>query len=90
MIMAKLNLNGYSEANISQKNWYYDRVMRLNYNYSAPKMEYAGNTAWMDPNNMWWPIPQSVITANTLGRINQNAGYDGAELNVPPLETIPQ
>ena len=90
MIMAKQNLNGYSEATIHQKNWYHDRVMRVNYNYSNPKMEYAGNTAWIDPHNMWWPIPQSVITANTLGRINQNVGYDGADLNVPPLETIPE
>jgi len=43
----------------------------------------------MDPKHFLWPIPQTVITANTMGVINQNFGYDGFENNVPPLETIP-
>jgi len=42
----------------------------------------------MAPFHVLWPIPESIITANTLGTINQNLGYDGAEYNVPPLETI--
>jgi hypothetical protein len=37
-----------------------------------------------------WPIPQSAISANTDGRINQNIGYTGADLNVPPLDAIPE
>ena len=36
-----------------------------------------------------WPIPQSAIKANTDGRINQNIGYSGADLNVPALDVIP-
>jgi starch-binding outer membrane protein, SusD/RagB family len=87
-IMAKLNLGGYSLAAITQKNWYYDRVMRVNYFYN-PAITYFGITAKLLPNNIFWPIPSSVITANTLGRINQNIGYDGDNLNVPPLEVIP-
>jgi hypothetical protein len=35
-----------------------------------------------------WPVNSTVILANTLGVINQNKGYAGAERNVPPLETI--
>ena len=37
-----------------------------------------------------WPIPQSAILGNTDGRINQNIGYSGADLNVPALDAIPE
>jgi len=36
-----------------------------------------------------WPIPQSAIDGNSDGRINQNIGYTGAELNIPALDKIP-
>jgi hypothetical protein len=88
-IFAKLNKDGYSLATISDKNWYYDRVKKDNPFFSPPLYVFWDNTATIYPYNMLWPIPQSVITANTLGRINQNTGYAGAEQNVPPLETIP-
>lgn len=88
-IFAKLNKDGYSLSTISEKNWYYDRVMRDNPFFSPPLYVFWDNTATIYPYNMLWPIPQSVITANTLGKINQNIGYAGAESNVPPLETIP-
>jgi hypothetical protein len=86
-IMAELR-DGYSLSNFSQKNWYYDRVMRLNSHYSEPVFQFYGNTAGLEPYHVLWPIPQSVITANTMGTINQNIGYDGAENNIAPLETI--
>lgn len=88
-ILANLNKDGYSTATITQKNWYHDRVMKFNPFYHPPVYTFWGNTATLHPNHILWPIPQSVITANTLGRINQNIGYDGDELNEPPLETIP-
>jgi len=88
-IMAKQNLNGYSIESISEKNWFYDRVIRINDFYSAPKYVFRENEANISPHHMLWPISQEVITANTLGRINQNLGYDGAELNEPALQTIP-
>lgn len=87
--MAKMNRDGYSLANISSKNWFHDRVMRVNDHYHPPKYAFWDVTATLLPHHMLWPVPQSVITANTLGRINQNEGYDGDELNEPPLETIP-
>jgi len=88
-IMAKLNLSGYSLNNISEKNWYYDRVMKYNNWYSEPRYSRIGGPkAFISPYNIYWPIPQSIINANTMGRINQNIGYQGAENNVPPIETI--
>lgn len=87
-IFGKLNRDGYSLANISDKNWYYDRIMRVNHFYHPPLYSYYGIEAHMSPYNMLWPISQKVITANTLGIINQNIGYEGADKNIPPLETI--
>jgi hypothetical protein len=88
-IFGKLNRNGYSLSTISQKNWLYDRTIQKNPFFSPPLYNFFDNTATIFPYNFLWPIPQSVITANTLGRINQNIGYAGAELNVAPLDKIP-
>jgi hypothetical protein len=88
-IMAILNIGGYNLENFSQKNWWYDRLMRVNDIYDIPPGTWwRSQTPRIEPYNVYWPIPQSVITANTLGTINQNVGYVGAENNVPPLETI--
>lgn len=86
-ILAKQNKSGYSLADFSQKNFYYDRVRRCNKLYDQ-KVSYIGNTADIAPFHVLWPIPSSIITANTMGVINQNIGYDGAANNKPPLETI--
>ena len=86
--MADLGINGYNLTNFSQNNWYYDRVMKYNHLYHPPKLEWYGNTATIEPYHVLWPIPQSVITANTLGTINQNEGYAGSGNNAPPVETI--
>ena len=86
-IAAKSGYGGYSLNNFSQKNYYHDRVMKYNNTYEK-KVEFLGNVANLAPFHVLWPIPSKVITANTLGVINQNEGYDGADANVPPLTTI--
>lgn len=86
-MFAAQNKNGYSLSSISEKNYFYDRVKRYNPTYDQ-KIELLGNVANMAPFHMLWPIPSSVITANTLGVINQNKGYDGYEKNKPALESI--
>jgi hypothetical protein len=85
-IMAKMNRGGYSLANFSEKNWFYDRVMAKNIFYTIATI--GTYTFYMAPYHALWPISINVITANTLGHINQNAGYEGAQTNIPPLETI--
>ena len=86
-ILAKLNKDGYSLNSFSEKNWWYDRVIELNEMYTI-KPILDGNTPKVEPYHVLWPIDNNVILANSLGRINQNKGYSGAENNQPPLETI--
>ena len=33
--------------------------------------------------NLFWPIPNSAITANTGARLRQNYGYDGYDEAIP-------
>lgn len=48
----------------------------------------SGDEFTMSPFHVLWPIPQTVIDANSMGVINQNEGYTGYDNNVPPVETI--
>ncbi|MDL2213686.1 RagB/SusD family nutrient uptake outer membrane protein [Bacteroides sp. OttesenSCG-928-J23] len=41
----------------------------------------------MDKCNVYWPIPNSSITANNRGQLAQNYGYDGYDPSVPMWET---
>lgn len=86
-ILAKLNRGGYSLSNFSEKNYFYDRLMKYNSFYTS-KPSMLDNSAKIAPFHVLWPVPANVITANTLGRINQNVGYVGAESNMTPLQTI--
>jgi len=86
-MFAEQNLKGYTVANFSEKNYYFDRLKRHNPTYDQ-KIEMLGNVANIGPFHVLWPIPSTVITANTKGIINQNKGYDGAARNIPPLEEI--
>ncbi|MCE2758120.1 MAG: hypothetical protein LW706_09290 [Chitinophagaceae bacterium] len=48
-----------------------------------------GDQYTMSPYHVLWPIPRPAILANSLGVINQNIGYSGAEKNKPALDKIP-
>src|SRR5699024_9798580 len=104
-IMAKKGINGYSEENLHENNWWYDRVVEYNSFYpqytgdkttsflglSLPvgnNLEVIGQSPYISPYNYLWPIDDGLISANTLGRINQNLGYDGAGNNEPPKDQI--
>ena len=88
-ILAKRGEKGYSLATISEKNWFYDRVSKLNDFYlRSTEVNSLGQSPNIQPYHFQWPISDAIITANTLGRINQNKGYVGAASNKPALETI--
>lgn len=73
----------YSLANFSTNNFWYDRVIEKNKFYRdqvrAPFHNYRV-AEWI----VLWPISAAAINANSLGHINQNLGYPGAETNIKP------
>ncbi len=75
----------YSLSNISQDNFYYDRVNDISDFYNKNVPTNPGNYFTVSPHHIYWPIQEDVIKSNTDGVINQNEGYPGSEDNVPPL-----
>lgn len=77
----------YSMTNFSSDNFWYDRIIEKNRFYSenvvAPFYTYR-----VAPWIVLWPIPADAINANTMGHINQNKGYPGAENNITPRKWI--
>jgi hypothetical protein len=78
----------YSINNYGTNNFYYDWIMEKNNFYRKNIRANNGQIYKMSPYHSMWPIPQDGINANIDGRINQNFGYDGYALNVPPLKAI--
>ncbi len=88
-IMAKSGINGYNLNNFHENNFFYDRTISTNVHWRTNyKPTYTTQAFQLSPFHVLWPIPETAITSNTKGRINQNLGYSGAEANIPPLEII--
>lgn len=79
----------YSLTNFSTSNFMVDRILEKNVFYRTNFVTIHQDMFKISQFHVLWPIPQSAILANTDGRINQNIGYSGADLNVPPLDVIP-
>ena len=77
----------YNLQNFSTDNFWYDRCLEKNIfyrdNVKAPFYNYR-----LAPYIVLWPIPSSAINANSLGKLNQNPGYIGAENNVSPKQWV--
>ena len=82
------NGKSYNEADYSQDNFYYDRIMEVTDYYNKGVFTRHGDTYTLSPYHVLWPIPQNAINSNTKGHLNQNEGYYGFENNIPPLTTI--
>jgi hypothetical protein len=80
----------YSLTNFSASNFMVDRILEKNVFYRTNFVTIHQDMFKISQFHVLWPIPQSAISGNTDGRINQNIGYSGAELNVPPLDVIPE
>lgn len=79
----------YTLANFSTSNFMVDRILEKNVFYRTNFVTIHQDMFKISPFHVLWPVPQSAISANPDGRINQNIGYSGADLNVPPLDVIP-
>ena len=80
----------YSLTNFSTSNFMVDRILEKNVFYRTNFVTIHQDMFKISQFHVLWPIPQSAILGNTDGRINQNIGYSGADLNVPPLDVIPE
>lgn len=88
-MMAEMGMRGYSQDNISQSSFWYDRVQQYN-EYYREGYEFSSYVYGLESYNILWPVPEDAIASNSQGRINQNVGYIGYESNVPPLDEIPE
>ncbi len=86
-IMAAEGIDGYSLETFSEHNFWYDRVMATN-NFYRDHVRWGSSECRISPYHVLFPVPADVINTNTLGVINQNKGYPGAENNLPPLTEI--
>ncbi|MEL7586448.1 MAG: RagB/SusD family nutrient uptake outer membrane protein [Prolixibacteraceae bacterium] len=84
--IACYNGKTYSMANLSQDNFWHDRVNEVSDFYNKNVATAYGNYFTCSPHHIFWPVPSYAINANTGGVINQNEGYPGTGKNVPPLE----
>lgn len=78
---------GGTGANVKEKgyNFWYDWVITHN-NFFRDNVTIAYGTYRISVHHVLWPVPNSAITTNTMGVINQNIGYPGAENNITPLK----
>ena len=79
----------YALNNFSLSNFMVDRILEKNVFYRTNFVTIHQDVFRISQYHVLWPIPQSAILGNTDGRINQNIGYSGADLNVPALDVIP-
>jgi len=79
----------YTLASFSTSNFMVDRILEKNVFYRTNFLTIHQDMFKISQFHVLWPVPQSAISANPDGRINQNIGYSGADLNVPPLDVIP-
>ena len=80
----------YTASAFSTSNFMIDRIMEKNIFYRTNFVTLHNDMMKISQYHVLWPIPQPAILGNTGGRINQNVGYSGAELNVPALDKIPE
>ncbi|WP_343745006.1 RagB/SusD family nutrient uptake outer membrane protein [Chitinophaga sp.] len=78
----------YTVEDLSRSSYWYERVSRYNNFYNKGVKTTYGAVFTASPYHIMWPVPQSDIDANREGRLNQNFGYSGYELNRPPIDNL--
>ncbi len=84
--------NTYSLDNWDKQNgtdeqggsYWYQRISHYSlYNKGAIVSNGKTLNYTMDKHNLFWPIPQSAINANSMAQLHQNYGYDGYDASIP-------
>jgi hypothetical protein len=61
--------------------YWYQRVTK--YGYYNKGIPVRNKTYSIGKHNLYWPVPNSAITANNKGKLSQNFGYDGYDAATP-------
>lgn len=71
--------------------YWYQRIVHYSmYNKGPVQIDATGNSSpnyTMDKKNIYWPIPDAAVTANSRGKLSQNYGYDGYDPATPKWST---
>jgi hypothetical protein len=78
----------YTPDNLSKSSYWFERISKYNNYYNKGVATVYGAVYTASPYHLFWPVPQGDIDANREGRINQNFGYSGFELNVAPFDNL--
>ncbi|MFN0256914.1 RagB/SusD family nutrient uptake outer membrane protein [Pedobacter ureilyticus] len=86
------NLATYDKSqgtDLSGGSYWYKRVVNVGKIYNTGGILSNARTLnyKMDKRNLYWPIPNSAITANKKGQLAQNFGYTGYNASVPVWST---
>jgi tetratricopeptide (TPR) repeat protein len=78
------DINTYDKQSGKDANggsYWYQRVTK--YGYYNKGVPARNKTYSISKHNLYWPIPNSAITANNKGKLSQNFGYDGYDPETP-------
>ncbi|MCD7937080.1 MAG: RagB/SusD family nutrient uptake outer membrane protein [Tannerellaceae bacterium] len=85
------DINTFDKQSGTDRNggsYWYQRIIHYSmYNKSTIEVSAGTFNYTMDKRNIYWPIPNSAITANNRGQLSQNYGYDGYDPTTPVWET---
>lgn len=77
------NWDKQSGTDATGGSYWYQRINRYTpYNKGDIRVRTATLNYTMSKHNIYWPIPNSAITANNKGVLSQNYGYDGYDASV--------
>ncbi|MFC6099175.1 RagB/SusD family nutrient uptake outer membrane protein [Olivibacter domesticus] len=74
--------NTYQVNNLSDNNYWYQRIQHYNDYYNKNKVTVRNRSYTIAPHNIYWPIPQDAINSNLYSRLHQNPGYSGYDAGV--------
>lgn len=79
--------NSGTELTGNSSYWYKRVLLGGLYNIGGVNSNNRTLNYKMDKCNLYWPIPNSAITANNKGELSQNYGYDGYNPTTPKWES---
>ncbi len=72
-----------SGTDLNGGSYWYKRCTRYSLFNKGPIFSKQELNYQVDKRNLFWPVPNSAITANTGAQLRQNYGYDGYDDSVP-------